>query len=186
MSTKRAIFLDRDGVIIEDVHHISKPEDARLIPHSAEAVKRLNISGYKTIIITNQAAVGIGICTEMEALNVNQRVLELLLEKDAIIDATYMCFHHPTKGIGEYLIDCECRKPKPGMILRAIKEQGIENISESYLIGDKCSDISAGLSSGLKTILVQTGHGGKDKGAMPHYLTNDLYSAVDLILGDNR
>lgn len=178
-----AIFLDRDGVIIEDVDHISKQEQVKMIGKSAEAIAMLN-GKYKVIIISNQAAVGRGMCTENDAHLVNNKVLELLAENKARIDSTYMCFHHPEKGVGDYKQDCSCRKPKPGMILQAASEFNID-IKNSYLIGDKTSDIKAGNSAGLNTILVKTGCAGKDglcHDAVPSNVAEDLYSAAQIIL----
>lgn len=182
-----AIFLDRDGVIIDHVDHISRPEQVKLINKAADAISLLN-KNYKIILITNQAAVGRGICTERDANKVNEKMLAMLAQDEAKIDATYMCFHHPVHGIGKYKQDCNCRKPKPGMILKAQVDFNID-LKKSYIIGDSTQDIKAGNLAGLKTILVKTGYAGKDRicpDAAPSNVAEDLYSAAQIILGDKK
>lgn len=185
-NTKQAAFLDRDGVIIQDIDHITKEEDVALIPKAAEAIALLN-KKYKVIIITNQAAVGRGMCSEEQAMKVNLRVISLLEEKGAKVDATYMCFHHAEKGVGKYKTECDCRKPKPGMLLQAAKEHNLD-LTKCFMVGDKKADIKAGLSAGVKTILVMTGYGGKDNTAeaIPDYTANDLYEAASIMLGGKK
>lgn len=179
---RKAAFLDRDGVIIEETQFITDPDKVKLLGNAAKAIARLN-KGYKVFIITNQPAVGRGLCTEEQAKEVNNKVIELLKEQGAVIDATYMCFHHPIHGLGKYKVECGCRKPKPGMILKAAEEHGID-LSQSFTIGDKTGDIKAGHLAGTKTILVQTGYGGDDgfKDATPDYTAKDLYGAAEIML----
>ncbi|MDI6738497.1 MAG: HAD family hydrolase [Nanoarchaeota archaeon] len=181
-NTKKAAFLDRDGVIIEEIKFITEPDKVKLLDNAAKAISRLN-KEYKVFIITNQPAVGRGMCTEEQAKKVNDKVLELLNEQGARIDATYMCFHHPIHGIGNYKVECDCRKPKPGMILKAAEEHDI-NLKQSFTIGDKTGDIKSGFLAGTKTILVQTGYGGDDgfKDATPDYIAKDLYEAAEIML----
>ena len=178
---EKAIFLDRDGVIIEDFGFVTATGKIKLINNSAAAIKELN-KQFKVFIITNQPAVGRGLCTEEEALNFNNKMIKLLEEKGAKIDKTYMCFHHPIHGKGAYKIDCEYRKPKPGMILKAAKEFNID-LSKSFTIGDKTGDIKSGFLAGTKTILVKTGCGGDDgfKDATPDHIADDLYNAMGII-----
>ncbi|MDD4877890.1 MAG: HAD family hydrolase [Candidatus Nanoarchaeia archaeon] len=182
----KAAFLDRDGVIIEETNFITDPNKVRILDNAAKAIAMLN-KEYKVFIITNQPAVGRGMCTEEQAKAVNNKVLELLADEGARIDATYMCFHHPIHGIGDYKIECECRKPKPGMILKAAKEHGID-LKQSFTIGDKTGDIKSGFLAGTKTILVQTGYGGDDgfKDATPDYTVKDLYEAASIMIGDKQ
>lgn len=182
MDSKKAVFLDRDGVINEDFGHIRLPEQVKLIKGSAKAIAMLN-KEYPVIIITNQAAVARGMCTEEDARKVNDKVLELLAEEGAKIDATYMCFHHPEYGIGSYKVDCSCRKPKPGMILEAAKAFGI-GIRNSYMVGDKASDIKAGKAAGARTILVKTGYG--EEHEKPDFIAKDLYEAAKIIMSENK
>ncbi|MBU2637823.1 MAG: HAD family hydrolase [Nanoarchaeota archaeon] len=183
-NSKKAAFLDRDGVIIEETNFITDPNKVKLLENAAKAISRLN-KEYLVVIITNQPAVGRGMCTEDQAKAVNNRILELLKEKGATIDATYMCFHHPIQGFGKYKTECECRKPKPGMILKAAEEHNI-NLKQSFTIGDKTGDIKAGYLAGTRTILVSTGYGGDDgfKDATPDYTAKDLYGAAEIMLKD--
>lgn len=186
MGSDAAVFLDRDGVIIEDSHFITSADQVRMIANSAKAIALLN-NKFKTFVISNQPAVGRGMCTEQEAKDVNDAVIALLSKEGARIDRTYMCFHHPIHGIGAYKAECECRKPKPGMILQAAREFGID-LSKSFTIGDKTGDIKAGKLAGTKTILVQTGYGGEDgfKDAVPDFVAKDLYGAAKIIMEDKK
>lgn len=186
MGKRKAAFLDRDGVIIEETNFITDPSKVKLLDNAAKAIARLN-KDYLVFIITNQPAVGRGLCTEEQAKAVNNRVLELLAQDGARIDATYMCFHHPIHGLGKYKAECECRKPKPGMILKAAEEHNID-LAQSFTIGDKTGDIKAGYLAGTKTILVQTGYGGDDgfKDAAPDYTAKDLHEAVKIMLGETK
>ena len=182
-----AVFLDRDGVIIEDVNFITRPEQVKFIDKSAEAISLLN-KKFKVIIVSNQPAVGRGLCNEEDAKKINEMVIFLLSKKNAKIDNIYMCFHHPLKGIGKYKIECECRKPKPGMLLKAAREHNID-LSKSFMIGDKIGDIKAGHDAGCKTILVKTGYGGNDgfNDADPDFIVKDLYEGVKkIILGGKK
>jgi D,D-heptose 1,7-bisphosphate phosphatase len=181
----KAVFLDRDGVINEEVNFLSRKEDMKLISRSAEAIKLLNDAEYKVIVITNQPQVAIGMCNEEDINDIHEHMIKLLAEKDAQIDKVYYCPHHPTRGTNpKYTRGCICRKPNPGMILQAKKDLKIQNLEEGYIVGDKISDIKAGKLVGCQTILVKTGYGGKDgwKDAVPDYESEDLYDAVKRII----
>ncbi|MCG2719700.1 MAG: HAD family hydrolase [Nanoarchaeota archaeon] len=180
----KSVFLDRDGVIIEETKFIISTDKVQLIDKAAEAIKELN-KHFKVFIVTNQPAVGKGMCSEKEAINLNNYIISQLEEKGAKIDKTFMCFHHPVHGLGKYKVECECRKPKPGMILEAAKEFDID-LENSWMIGDKIGDIKSGVLAGTKTILVKTGYGGKDgfNDAIPNYVSEDLYAASKLILNE--
>tara|TARA_Y100000310_G_scaffold281278_1_gene301652 strand:- start:421 stop:975 length:555 start_codon:yes stop_codon:yes gene_type:complete len=182
---QKAVFLDRDGVINEEVNFLIELEKIALIEGSAEALRNLNNAGYSVIIITNQPAVGRGLATESQITAINNRIVELLGEQGAKIDATYMCFHHPKHGQGKYKVDCGCRKPKPGMILEAAKDHNID-LSQSFMVGDRTSDIKAGVLSGAKTISVRTGYGGAGNDgfndATHDYIADNLLEASKIIL----
>ncbi len=186
----KAVFLDRDGVVIKDTHHLHSIKDVELLPKAAEAIRKLNEKDYKAIIITNQPVVARGLCTEEEAIEINNYIKELLLKENARIDAVYYCPHHPTAGDNpKYTKVCECRKPKPGMILQAARDFKINNLEECFIVGDTTGDIKAGKAAGCKTILVKTGYGGKDgfQDAIPDYTTDNLYTAVaSIILKENN
>ena len=154
-----ALFLDRDGVLIEEVDYLARPEQVRLIPGSAAAVRRVNDAGWKVVVVSNQSGVARGLFPESALSEIHRAIsAQLLAEAGAMIDAFYYCPHHPTEGIGAYRIDCDCRKPKPGMLLRAAAELGIDT-SKSWMVGDRLTDLRAGASAGCRTILVRTGYG---------------------------
>ena len=189
-----AAFIDKDGVICElseyeegdKVAFTIKKEEIKLIKNSAKAIKKLNEKDIKVIIITNQPQIGRGLITEEEGRELNNQTIKLLEENEARVDAVYYCPHHPTKGLGKYKINCECRKPKPGMILRASKEHNI-NLENSYVIGDRTADIKAGKLAGCKKAIgVKTGYACDDdfKDAVPDVMADDLSEAVNIILGE--
>lgn len=181
----KAVFLDRDGVINEYVEFLHKKEDLRFIPGIFDSLKQLSKTDYLLIIATNQPAIGRGICTEEEYKNFEKYYLDCLREKEIRINDVFYCPHHPTAGIGQYKLECDCRKPKPGLLLKAREKYNI-NFAKSFMIGDSRSDIKAGATAGCRTILVKTGNGGKggdtDLEANPDYIAEDLNEAVKLIL----
>jgi D-glycero-D-manno-heptose 1,7-bisphosphate phosphatase len=155
---RKAVFLDRDGTLIEEVNYLAHPEQVRLLPGAANAVRELNNAGILAIVVTNQAGVARGYFPESRIAEVHSRLTELLAEHGARIDGFYHCPHHATEGAGEYRVECECRKPKPGMLLTAAREWDVD-LARSWMIGDKPSDAEAGIAAGCRAILVQTGHG---------------------------
>ncbi len=171
-SGKRAVFLDRDGVINKEVNYLSEPDEFELLEGTAEALKILKRAGYLLIVITNQSGIARGYFS-VETLNdIHTKMRRLLKEQGAFIDDIFYCPHHP-KFTGE----CPCRKPKPGMILEAQKKYGLD-LSSSFMVGDKFSDIKAGINAGCKTVFVLTGHGSEEheKGDQihPDYIYDDL------------
>ena len=155
-----AIFLDRDGTISKEVNLLNKPEQLELIPGAAEAIKLINQSDYLAVIVTNQPVIARNLCS-IEELEYIHATLETMLGKQgAYINAIYYCPHHPDKGYPEerpeYKIDCDCRKPKPGMLLQAAKDWNID-IARSYMIGDTDRDLLAGQNAGCKqSIKIET------------------------------
>lgn len=182
-----AVFLDRDGVINKEVGHISKPEQFELLPKVGEAIKLLNENNLKVIIITNQPVVARGEATIEDVENVHKKMKKEIEKHGAHIDAIYYCPHHPDRGFPgervEYKINCDCRKPKIGLLKKAVKKFNID-LKKSFFIGDKTVDIQTGKNAGCKTILVKTGYGGKDKkfNVKPDFVCEDLLDAVNLIL----
>ncbi len=160
-SNKRpAIFLDRDGTISKEVNLLNKVEQLELIEGAAEAIKQINKSDYLAVIVTNQPVIARNLCS-IEELEYIHATLETMLGKEgAYVNAIYYCPHHPDKGYPEerpeYKIDCECRKPKPGMLLQAAKDWNID-IANSYMIGDTTRDVQAGQNAGCKdSIMIET------------------------------
>ena len=178
---QKAIFLDRDGTINRHIGFLRKIEELELLPGVAEAIKRINESGYLAIVITNQPVIARGEVT-VEGLEEIHKKLETELGKaGAYIDALYYCPHHPDKGFeGEVLelkINCDCRKPKPGLIIRAAKEFNID-LSNSWMIGDGKNDVGAGKNAGCKTALI-----GSEESQNADVISNSLLDAVEEILG---
>jgi len=181
----KAIFLDRDGVINEEVDLLNKPEQLKLIKGSADAIKLLNKDFY-VIITTNQPQIARGLCSEKDIQKINE-VLKKELEKyGARIDGIYYCPHHPEKGFPkenpEYKIDCECRKPKTGMLEKAAKDFDLD-LKSCFIIGDRTVDIKTGENANCRTILVKTGYAGKDKKYEigPDFIAENLLEAARLI-----
>ena len=153
-----AVFLDRDGTINEEIGYMDRLEKLRLIPGAAEAIRLINASGMKTVVVTNQSGVARGIITESFVTETHARLGEMLRAEGASLDGIYFCPHHPTEGRGDYLRGCECRKPAPGLLLRAAAELHLDP-ARSYMVGDTLKDIEAGARAGAQGILVRTGYG---------------------------
>ena len=154
---QRAVFLDRDGTINKYVGFLRKPEDLELLPGAAEAIKKINESGYLAIVVTNQPVIARGEVTVEQLDEIHNKLETLLGQEGAYLDAIYYCPHHPDKGfpgeIPELKIDCDCRKPKPGMLLKAAEDFNID-LSQSWMIGDDERDMEAGKAAGCRTVLV--------------------------------
>lgn len=156
---QKAIFLDRDGTINKYVGFLRKEEEFELIDGVAEAVKKINKSGYLAIVVTNQPVIARGEVTYSQLENIHNKMETLLGKEGAYLDGIYFCPHHPHSGyegeVKELKIDCDCRKPKPGMLLKAAEDLNID-LSQSYMVGDSESDIKAGKAAGCKTVLLNT------------------------------
>lgn len=177
-----AIFLDRDGVIVEDSGYVHRKDQLKLIPGSAEAIKLLNKNNFLVVIVTNQAGVAKGYFTENDVVLFNDLMKEKLREHDAYIDTIYYCPHHPEAKIEKYKINCNCRKPKPGMLEEAERKFDID-LEQSFIIGDRLSDIDTGKCIGCKAIMVLTGYGKDEpKNDRIDYIAQNLYDAVEHIL----
>lgn len=181
-----AVFLDRDGTINEEVNYLSRMEQLRLYPQTLEAIRLVNAAGMKAVVVTNQSGIARGYFTEEFVCSVHNRINELLRAGGARIDGFYVCPHHPVYGNGIYKQDCECRKPKPGLLLQAAAEMGID-LARSYMVGDMLKDIETGKKLGVKGILVRTGYGSNIvRTDMPAYIAEDVLEAVQWILKDRK
>ena len=162
---QRAIFLDRDGTMNVSKGFISKADDLELIPGTIDAIKAINKSGALAIVITNQPVIARGECSFEELHNIHNKLKTLLGEKGAFVDDIFYCPHHPDKGfegeVPELKFDCECRKPKTGMIEEAVKKYNID-LSKSYMVGDSTMDLETARNAGIKSVLVNTGFAGND------------------------
>ncbi|BEV73305.1 MULTISPECIES: D-glycero-beta-D-manno-heptose 1,7-bisphosphate 7-phosphatase [unclassified Paludibacterium] len=176
---QKAVFLDRDGTINIEKEYLYKFEDWEWIPGAIDAIGLLNRLGYLVIVVTNQAGVARGYYNEADILNLHARVDEELARAGAKIDAFYYCPHHPQFGLDRA---CSCRKPDTGMLLAAQQSFNIA-LHRSWIVGDKQSDIAAGMKCGVSPILVQTGYGLRESAAVsPEIpLAENLLSAVHYI-----
>src|SRR5215212_1025597 len=153
-----AVFIDRDGTISEEVGYINHPSRFRLFPYSAEAIRVLNNNDWLAIVITNQAGVARGYFSEDVIVNVHEQLKRDLREGSAKLDAIYYCVHHPSVGDPPYRFDCDCRKPKTGLIDRAAKDFDID-LAASWMCGDRYSDIELARNAGLHSAFVLSGYG---------------------------
>jgi D-glycero-D-manno-heptose 1,7-bisphosphate phosphatase len=187
MQTRAAVFLDRDGVVIEEVHYLSSPSQVRLLGGAAKAIARLNRLAIPVVVVTNQAGVAHGYFPESRIDEVHARLNALLAEHGARVDCYEYCPHHPDAAMAEYRVVCECRKPAPGMLLRAAAACGLD-LPRSWLVGDKLSDLEAGLRAGCRVVLVRTGYGRQTEASLDQLaparvpVAADLAEAVDKCL----
>ncbi|MDH4238938.1 MAG: D-glycero-beta-D-manno-heptose 1,7-bisphosphate 7-phosphatase [Phycisphaerae bacterium] len=183
--SNKAIFLDRDGTLIEDPGYLNHPEQVKLLEGVAEALIELRAMGYMLIVVTNQSAVARGIVSEKVLGEIHNRLRQLLTERGAYLDQIYYCPYHPDGVVPKYRKESDWRKPNPGMLLAASDEMDID-LSQSWKIGDSSSDIEAGLRAGCKTILVtrlsryKTTLGKPDE-AKPDYKSVNMKEAVNII-----
>jgi len=179
----RAVFLDRDGTINVEVEYLSRVEDFQFIPGAPLALKRLKDAGFLLIVVTNQSGIGRGYYDENALKAVHDHMHAELAAFGAGVDACYFCPHHPKHASGEYLKECDCRKPLPGMLLQAARELDID-LAASFMIGDKLADIEAGLKAGCTPLLVLTGYGSSQVDELPEGVLayTDLQLAADAIL----
>ena len=194
MQKKRAIFLDRDGTINEEVGYIEHLDRLRIIPEAYEAIRLINVSGFMAVVVTNQAGIAKGLFNEAFVKQTNERLQEFLGQKGAAIDAFYFCPHHPTEGVPPYRQVCDCRKPAPGLFYQAARDMDID-LTGSFMIGDRYRDMEAAHRAGVKGVLVKTGYGadvleniGPDQETpegKPDHIAENILKAVHWIL-ENR
>jgi D-glycero-D-manno-heptose 1,7-bisphosphate phosphatase len=155
---RRAVFIDRDGTISEEVGYINHPSRFRVFPYAAAAIKHLNDAGWLTIVVTNQAGVARGYFSEDMIQTVHDEMTKELENGGARLDAVYYCAHHPSVGEPPYRFDCDCRKPKPGLISRAARDFDID-LAGSWMVGDRYSDVELARNAGVKSMFVLSGYG---------------------------
>jgi len=153
-----ALFMDRDGTISEEVGYVNHPSRFRLFPYTADAIKLLNDSGWLAIVVTNQAGVARGYFSEEMIREVHERVERELLSASARLDAIYYCAHHPSVGAPPYRLDCDCRKPRTGLIQRAAADFEID-LERSWMVGDRYGDLELARNAGLHSAFVLSGYG---------------------------
>ncbi len=152
----KAVFLDRDGTVNEEVGYLSDLSQLKLIPGSASAIKRLNDAGFLVVLVTNQSGIARGYFSESFVHETHALLKQMLQREGAHLDGIYYCPHHPTEGKTHYTMECECRKPGTGLIDRAARDFAID-VRKSYVVGDKWSDVELGQRAGARTILVRSG-----------------------------
>ena len=183
MNAQPAAFIDRDGTINIEVHDLNRVEQLQLIPRAGEAIARLNQAGYPVIVITNQSAIARGLLTEPGLSDIHRELKRQLSACNASIDAIYYCPHHP-----DGRDNCTCRKPAPGMILRAASEHNID-LAGSIMIGDNATDLEAGWNAGCRAALVRTGSGENALAEIDQqtrnrisYIGRDLFDVIEKLL----
>jgi D-glycero-D-manno-heptose 1,7-bisphosphate phosphatase len=184
----RAVFLDRDGTINEEVGYLSDLKQLRLIPGAGPAIKRLNEAGFKVVLVTNQSGVARGYFSESFVRETHELLKRLLSGEGARIDGIYYCPHHPKAGSSPYTTVCDCRKPGTGMIEQAAGDLEID-VRSSFVVGDKWSDVELGQRAGARAVLVTSGHAIDDAGNIrpghlsdPDFIARTISEAVDWIL----
>jgi D-glycero-D-manno-heptose 1,7-bisphosphate phosphatase len=153
-----ALFMDRDGTISEEVGYVNHPSRFRVFPYSAEAVKLLNDNGWLAIVVTNQAGVARGYFSEDVIVQIHEQLRRDLESASANLDAIYYCAHHPSVGEPPYRLDCDCRKPRTGLITRAAADFEID-LARSWMVGDRYGDLELARNAGLHSALVLSGYG---------------------------
>ena len=182
-----AVFLDRDGTIIEDRGYICRFEQVAVFPFAPQAIRRLKDHFHRVIVVTNQSSVARGICSEADIRALHDRLADFLRDRGAPVDAFYYCPYLKDGPVAEYNLDHSWRKPNPGMILQAAADFYLD-LKRSYMIGDGVGDIIAGKRAGCRTVLVSTGQGREsadtlaEMGEKPDMAAADVSQAVDLIL----
>lgn len=153
----KAVFLDRDGTLNEEVNYLRSFADFRMISGADEALRILRRLGYRLYVVTNQSGVARGYFTLAEAEALNRRIGAFFAERGAPLDGFALCPHHPEGTVAPFARACDCRKPAPGMLLALAREHGID-LARSFMVGDKPIDAEAGLAAGVKPVLVRSGH----------------------------
>lgn len=191
MSLTPAVFLDRDGVLIEDVDLLTREDQIKLIPGVPQSLSLLHQAGYRLIVVSNQAVVARGLSTESEVQKLHHEIGRRITESGGpVLDGCYFCPHHPQAKLAAYRVSCECRKPRPGLLLRAAEEHRLD-LRASVMVGDRLTDVVAGLRAGCRTIQVLTGRHSDPpiqtteplpEDVTPDHACSDLSAAVRWIL----
>ncbi|HEU0265673.1 MAG TPA: D-glycero-beta-D-manno-heptose 1,7-bisphosphate 7-phosphatase [Geobacterales bacterium] len=184
---ERAVFLDRDGTINEEVEYLHRLEDFRLIPGAVAAIAQLKRAGFRVIVVTNQSGVARGYFDLAAVERIHRQLDAELAAQGTAVDAYFVCPHHPIHGKGEFLMECACRKPLPGMLLQAAEQFGLD-LQQSWMVGDKVADLQAGERAGCRSLLVATGYGRRESEQLKDrsVLVSDLQQAAQRIMEQDR
>jgi histidinol-phosphate phosphatase family protein len=180
-----AVFLDKDGTLVEDVRYNVEPERIRLMPGAAEGLRQLHAAGYPLVVVSNQSGVARGLFAEEALVAVEGRLRKLVADVGVPLAGFYYCPHHPEGTVPAYAVECDCRKPAPGLLLRAARERGFD-LSRSWLVGDILNGVEAGRRAGCRTILLDNGHeteSAMSPERMPEFTASDLVEAARIITG---
>lgn len=177
MSSKPAVFLDRDGVLTVENSYVCSVEELEIFPYARECIQQIHKKGFYAIVITNQSGIARGMFTEEELHRMNR-----MLVQETGVDAVYYCPHHPQGIVEKYKVICDCRKPKTGLLERACKDYQID-LDHSYMVGDRAGDILAGMEMGIKTVLLESGYGLErlEQDVKPDYCLEDLRMFVEAL-----
>lgn len=177
MNRKPAVFLDRDGVLAVEESYVCFVEQLKIFPYARECIAKIHRKGYYAIVITNQSGIARGLFAEEELLKMNQRLLQ-----ETGVDAVYYCPHHPMGTIKKYAVACKCRKPLTELFEKACRDFQID-LTNSFMVGDRASDILAGIRIGVKTILLESGYGSEnlEYEVNPDYRFEDLRMFVEFL-----
>jgi D,D-heptose 1,7-bisphosphate phosphatase len=179
----KAIFLDKDGTLVDDLPYSAAPRHITLCSGAGAALRLLTRLGYRLFVVTNQAGIAFGRLAEPAMDAINDRLQELLLREQLVLDGFYFCPHHPDGSIPAYASDCHCRKPMPGLLLQAASDHGID-LRSSWMIGDILHDVEAGNRAGCRTVLIDNGNETEWRlgpRRIPTRMAPDLYAAAVLI-----
>jgi D-glycero-D-manno-heptose 1,7-bisphosphate phosphatase len=185
--SRRAVFLDRDGTLIEEAGYLNHLDRLVFFPYTVDAVRLLNRGGFAVVLLTNQAGIARGIVPRAFVEHAHAHIAERLAAGGATMDGAYYCPHHPDGIVDTLKRRCACRKPQPGMLHQAAADMGLD-LSRSFVVGDRWHDIEAGLAVGARGVLVRTGYGVAEEqtpkpGVEPAAVTDNLMGAVAWILG---
>ncbi len=181
----KAVFLDRDDTIIRDRHYLADPDGVELMPGAAEAIRLLNLHRIPAIVVTNQSGIARGLFSERRLELIHLRLTELLAAHQAVLDAIYYCPHHPQGSVERYSIPCTCRKPEPGLLMKAAQDFGLD-LARCYMVGDKLKDMETIHRVRGMGVLIGEENTGETEPAGPDHRAQNLFEAVQWILKDMK
>lgn len=188
MVLNKAVFVDKDGTLVENIPFNANPAQLQLAKGAREALKRLYASGFTPVVVTNQSGIALGHFSERAMGLIENKIKRLLEEGGVPLGGFYYCPHHPRGRVRRYAARCFCRKPKPGLLLRAAREKGID-LAHSWFIGDILDDVEAGRAAGCQTVLLNCGNETEWKFSVirnPHVIVNNWRDAAKAVLSPNR